>query len=129
MPLQDIAPVFLTTLPDIPVAYAGAVLAPLAAAVAALWKTQIAAIERERERERNDAKTARDQERADAKAAQERLEALAREGWAGVRDAATSSQEVITIVKAQNATWEEIRRELGYLRRGVDSLVERRGVG
>ena len=48
MPLQDIAPVFLTTLPDIPVAYAGAALAPLTAALAALWQTQIAAYRRER---------------------------------------------------------------------------------
>lgn len=118
MPLQDLTPpvVFMASaLPDIPAAYVGAIIGPLSVAVTALWKWQIASIEKERERER-----------ADAKANVERLEVLARESWAGVRDAATASQEVITVVKAQGAVSEQIRADLAYLRIQLGILVGHR---
>lgn len=120
MPLQGFeeALFLATALPDIPAAYVGVVMTPLSLAVGALWKWQNASIEKERERERED-----------AKANVVRLEAMARESWAAVRDAATASQEVIAVVKAQGSFNEQIRGDITYIRNQVGHLVGARETG
>jgi len=96
--MQPFEPVFLLA-GDIPVVYVGAVLGPLAAAVAALWKWQNAAIERER--------------------------ATSKEAWDAVRDAATSSAEVITVVRAMGEANHEIRRDLATILRQLERMDHR----
>lgn len=112
MPLQGIDPVFLTTLPDVPAGYVGAVLGPLVAAVSYMWKYQ----ERERERER-----------ADAKVVREESTALAREAWEAVREAATSSKEVGAVITTQAAIITELRERLDRIDAHLEKLARLSG--